>query len=161
MHAFLILEIKKKMNFMNPTFITQGFAWIPYVLLSWGYAQVMDDNFLKVLGVLIAARLFFSTIETIGSIFSWRLYGKKKIVQLNLNILEFNNFPKRDFEHDDFLNYLARIEINDDFSVQLKVVAKNWEQSLAFFEHTGILIGMRMHAAAADALDIYSPKKIG
>lgn len=161
MHAFLILEIKKEMNFMNPTFITQGFAWIPYVLLSWGYAQVMDDNFWKVLGVLIAARLFFSTIETIGSIFSWRLYGKKKIVQLNLNILEFNNFPKREFEHDDFLNYLARIEINDDFSVQLKVVAKNWEQSLAFFEHTGILIGMRMHAAAADALDIYSPKKIG
>ncbi len=144
---------------MNPTFITQGFAWIPYVLLSWGYAQVMDGDFWKVLGVLMAARLFFSVIETIGSIFSWRLYGKKKIVQLNLNILRFNNFPKREID-DDFLNYLARIEINDSHSMQLKAVAKNWEQSLAFFEHTGILIGMRMYAAADEALDIYSPKKI-
>ena len=146
---------------MNLTFITLGFALIPYVFLSWGYAQIMDENFWKVLGFLIAARLFFTVIETIGSIFSWRTYGKKKIVQLNLNILQFNNFPKREFEHDDFSNYLARIEIGDESSVQLKAVAKNWEQSLAFFEHTGILIGMRMHAAADDALDIYSPKKIG
>ena len=145
---------------MNPTFITLVFAWIPYALLSWCYAQIMDGDFWKVLGVLIAARLFFSVIETIGSIFSWRLYGKKKVVQLNLNILQFNNFPKRELEHDDFSNYLARIETSDDYSVQLKAVAKNWEQSLTFFEHTGILIGMRMHAAADEALNIYSPKKL-
>ncbi len=145
---------------MNPTFIMLVFAWIPYALLSWCYAQIMDGDFWKVLGVLIAARLFFSVIETIGSIFSWRLYGKKKVVQLNLNTLQFNNFPKRELEHDDFSNYLARIETSDDYSVQLKAVAKNWEQSLTFFEHTGILIGMRMHAAADEALNIYSSKKI-
>jgi hypothetical protein len=145
---------------MKPTYITLAFAWIPYVLLSWGYAQIMNGNFWNVLGILIAARLFFSAIETTGSIFSWHLYEKKKIVQLNLNILKFNKFPRSEFVHDDFLNYLARIEINDDASMQLKAVAKNWEQSLAFFEHTGILIGVQMHAAADEALKIYSFEKI-
>lgn len=113
------------MNFMNPTLITLGFAWIPYVILSWGYAQIMDGNFWKVLGVLIAVRLFFSVIETIGSIFSWRLYGKKKIVELNVNFLRNNNFPNRVLEHDDFLSYLIGIENNEEYSLQLKILATN------------------------------------
>ena len=71
-----------------------------------------------------------------------------------------SNFPKREVESDDFLTYLNRIENNDDNLLQLKVAAKNWQQSLFFYENTGILIGMRMNAAANEALDIYSPKKI-
>lgn len=145
---------------MNPTLITLGFAWIPYVILSWGYAQIMDGNFWKVLGVLIAVRLFFSVIETIGSIFSWRLYGKKKIVELNVNFLRNNNFPNRVLEHDDFLSYLIGIENNEEYSLQLKILATNWKHLLLFFENTGILMGVRMNAAADEALDLYSPKKI-
>jgi len=145
---------------MSPQIIMLGFAWVPYVVLSWICAQLIDSNFWNVLGVLIAARLFFSTIETIGSIFSWRLYGKKKIVQLYLDILQNSNFPKREVESDNFLTHLNRIENNDDYSLQLKVAAKHWEQSLFFYENTGILIGMRMNAAADEAFDIYSPKKI-
>ena len=145
---------------MNPTFITLVFAWIPYVLLSWGYAQIMDGDFWKVLGVLIAVRLFFSVVETIGSIFSWRLYGKKKIVELNLNFLRSNNFPNRVLEHDDFLSYLIGIENNEEYSLQLKILATNWKNLLLFFENTGILMGVRMNAAADEALDLYSPKKI-
>ena len=148
------------MNSMNPTLITLGFAWIPYVILSWGYAQIMDGNFWKVLGVLIAVRLFFSVIETIGSIFSWRLYGKKKIVELNVNFLRNNNFPNRVLEHDDFLSYLIGIENNEEYSFQLKILATNWKHLLLFFENTGILMGVRMNAAADEALDLYSPKKI-
>ena len=145
---------------MNPTFITLVFAWIPYVLLSLGYAQIMDGDFWKVLGVLIAVRLFFSVVETIGSIFSWRLYGKKKIVELNLNFLRSNNFPNRVLEHDDFLSYLVGIENNEEYSLQLKILATNWKNFLLFFENTGILMGVRMNAAADEALDLYSPKKI-
>lgn len=145
---------------MNPTFITLVFAWIPYVLLSWGYAQIMDGDFWKVLGVLIAVRLFFSVVETIGSIFSWRLYGKKKIVELNVNFLRSNNFPNRLLEHDDFLSYLIGIENNEEYSLQLKILATNWKNLLLFFENTGILMGVRMNAAADEALDLYSPKKI-
>ena len=55
-------------------------------------------------------------------------------------------------------NYLGRIENDEGHSEQLKAAAKQWYQVLAFFETSGILVGMRMHAAADDALDIYSPR---
>lgn len=133
-------------------------AWMPYVLLSWGYAVVSDGSFWFSLGVILAVRLFFSVIDTFGSVLSWRLYGKKKAIERNLNMLRANNFPKRKYAHDDFLNYLSRIEDNSTFPEQLKVAAKQWEQALAFFESSGIILGMRMHAAADEALNIYSPK---
>jgi hypothetical protein len=56
------------------------------------------------------------------------------------------------------LNYLSRIEDDDAYPQQLKLAAKQWEQTLAFLESAGILIGMRMHAAADEALEMYSPK---
>ncbi|MEW5943720.1 MAG: hypothetical protein AB1710_07705 [Pseudomonadota bacterium] len=138
--------------------IMASFAWVPYVLVSWGYARLSDGSFWSALGVLLAIRLFFSVIETLGSVFAWRLYGRRKMIERNLAMLRANNFPKRQYAHDDFLNYLSRIEDDETCPQQLKMAAKQWEQALAFFESSGILLGMRMHAAADAALDIYSPK---
>lgn len=133
-------------------------AWVPYVLVSWGYAVVSDSSFWFALGVILAIRLFFSVIETLGSILTWRLYGRKKAIEKNLSMLRANDFPKRQYAHDDFLNYLSRIEDDATSPEQLKMAARQWEQALAFFESSGILLGMRMHAAADEALNIYSPK---
>ncbi|HQR19491.1 MAG TPA: hypothetical protein PKV98_01405 [Burkholderiaceae bacterium] len=134
------------------------FAWIPYVLVSWGYAKLTGGSFWPALGVLVVVRLFFSAIETLGSVLAWRIYGRKAVVERNLSLLRASNFPKRQNAHDDFLSYLGRIESDETSSQQLKAAAKQWEQVLAFFESSGILLGVRMHAAADAALDVYSPK---
>lgn len=147
------------MNDTRSQIIMALFAWVPYVLLSWGYAKLTDSGFWPALGVLLAIRLFFIVIETLGSVLAWRVYGRKKIIERNLSLLRANNFPKRQYAHDDFLVYLSRIENDDAYSQQLKTAAQQWEQVLAFYETSGIFLGMRMHAAADDALDIYSPKR--
>ena len=147
------------MNDTRSHIIMVLFAWIPYVFVSWGYAKLTGSGFWPTLGVLFAVRFFFGVIETLGSILAWRVYGKQKMIERNLSLLRANNFPKRQYAHDDFQNYLGRIEGDEAYSQQLKIAAKQWYQVLAFFETSGILLGMRMHAAANDALDIYSPKR--
>ena len=144
----------------NPQIIMSLFAWVPYVLVSWGYSKLTHDSFWLALGVLLVIRIFFSIIETLGSVLTWRLYGRAKMVEINLSTLRNNNFPKRQYAHDDFGSYLSRIE-NDyekNYPEQLKAVARQWDQTLVQSESFGILLGMRMHAAAEEALNIYSPK---
>ena len=59
-----------------------------------------------------------------------------------------------------FEGFRVGIENNEEYSLQLKILATNWKNFLLFFENTGILMGVRMNAAADEALDLYSPKKI-
>lgn len=146
------------MNESRSQFIILLFSWASYALFAWGYALLSNGRFLPTLGVLITLRLFFSTIEALVSALAWRSYGKKRTVENNLTLLRANKFPKRQFPHDDFLNYLARIENDTSYSQQIKEAAKQWGQALAISEGSGILLGMRMHAAAEEALNIYSPK---
>lgn len=134
------------------------FACVPYVLASWGCAKFSEVGFWPALGGIVAIRLLFGIVETLGSALAWHLYGKNQMIERNLSMLRSNNYPKRRFAHDDFLNYLSRLEEDDACPQQIKIAAKQWEQALAFFEGSGILLGMRMHAAADDALNIYSPK---
>ena len=146
------------MNDTRSEIILALFAWVPYVLVSWGYANFSEGSFWSALGVLLAVRVFFGIIETLGRVIAWRFYGKKKMIERNLNLLHTNNFPKRQYAHDDFLSYLSRIEDDDTCPQEIKIAARQWEQVLALFESFGILPGMRMHAAADEALNIYSPK---
>ena len=141
------------MNELRSHIIMALFAWVPYVLVSWGYAKFSDGSFWSALGVLLAVRLFFSIIETLGSALAWRLYGRKKMIERNLSLLRANNFPKRQYAHDDFLSYLTRIETDEIYPQQLKIAAKQWEEVLDFFDSSGILLGMRMYAAADEALN--------
>lgn len=149
------------MNNINPQLITAGFSLVPYLLVSWGYAELTDGNsktFWTAFGVLVGVRLFFSVIETLGSILSWRLHGKKLMVQKMLEALRSNEFPKRFYSHDDILGYLARIEDEEKISPSVKSAAKQLEFVLATFENLGILAGARMYSAAEAALEIYSPR---
>lgn len=130
---------------------------MPYVLVSWAYAKLSDGSFWAALGVLLGIRLFFGAIETLANILAWRVYGRKKAIEANLAMLRASGFPRRTHSHDDFLNYLSRIEDDESCSRDVKIAAKQWYHTLALFENMGILVGARMHAAADSALDIYSP----
>jgi len=148
------------MNDTRSRVILALFALIPYLLVSWAYMAFVDggaSEFWRTFGLLIVVRLFFSVIETLGSILSWRLYGKKFMVNRFLELLRANHFPKRQYAHDDFLNYLARIE-DGPYPPSVKASAKEINFILATFENMGILLGMRMHSATEAALDAYSPK---
>ena len=137
------------------------FSFIPYVAAAWAYTEwAHGDNreLWRAFFVLLAARLFFSVVETMGSVLYWHAYGKRITVQRNLQMLRQSNFPKREYAHDDFLAYLSRIESESRYDANLRTAAKQWYFMLATWEQMGILLGMRMHAATDAALDIYSPK---
>lgn len=149
------------MNNTKPQLITAGFSLVPYLLVSWGYAELTDGTrktLWVAFGVLVGVRLFFGLIETLGSVLSWRLYGKKQMVQKMLGVLQTNKFPKRFYFHDDILNYLARIEDSEEISHSVKSAAKQLEFLLATFENLGILAGARMYSATEAALEMYSPR---
>ena len=97
------------MNDAGSRTIMALFAFVPYLLVSWAYMALVNgggNQFWAAFGVLLAARLFFCIIETLGSILSWRLFGKRLMINKFLELLRANNFPKREYAHDDFLNYL-------------------------------------------------------
>lgn len=141
--------------------IIVGFAFIPYLLVSWGYAELTDGGsktFWITLGIILGVRLFFSIVETLGSVLSWSLYSRKLMVQRILEVLRANKFPKRFYAHDGILNYLARIEDSEEISPSVKSSAKQLEFMLVTFENLGILVGARMYSAAEAALETYSPR---
>ncbi|WP_429362916.1 hypothetical protein [Paraburkholderia sp. MM5496-R1] len=115
-------------------------------------------QFWTALLALIAIRLLFALIDTLGSVLSWRLYGKKAVTDMLLRFLRDNRFPKREYSHDDSLAYFGRIEDGEQYSEPVKSLAKEMTLVMTVFEHQGILLGMRTYAAADAALDVYSPR---
>ena len=149
------------MNNPRSQTIVAAFAFVPYLVIAWGYMAIADGGakeFWGALAALVVVRLFFSIIETLGSVLSCRLYGRKFMVQKYLKLLRANNFPKRKYAHDDFLGYLARVEDDPTSSPSTRAAAKEIEFYLGTFESLGILLGMRMHSAAELALEQYSPR---
>jgi len=142
--------------------ITMGlFSFVPYLFVAWGCMAFVNgkaSEFWTALGALVAIRLFFSIIETLGSGLSWRLCGKKILVDKALRFLRENNFPKREHAHDDSLAYFGRIEDGGKYDASIRTLAKEMTFVMTICEHTGILAGMRMYSAADAALDMYSPK---
>lgn len=130
----------------------------PYFLIAWGYGKLTDGDaktMSAVLGVLLLVRLF----EMLGSVLSWRLHGKKIIVNEYLEILRADNFPKRECMHDNLSNYLSRIEDPySEYPPALKADAKKMIRAFEVNRVFGILTYMRVNTAAEAALDIYSPR---
>ena len=149
------------MNNTRSHIISGLLAFVPYLLVSWAYMALTDGNandFWTALGVLLIVRLFFGIIETFGSMLTWRVYGKKIMVDRNLQFLRAHEFPRRKYAHDGVSAYLLRIEGDPEYTAPLKAIAKEMRSILELCEDIGILVGMRMHSAAEAALDIYSPK---
>jgi hypothetical protein len=134
---------------------------VPYAAVAWGWSHFNGANsFWQVLIFLLLARLFFSVIETGGGVLIWRLHGRKRVVERFVEYLRSNGFPKRIYAHDDFLNYLVRVEDDQELSLEVRRAAKNLEGQLATYETMGILVGARMHAASELALEIHSPRAL-
>jgi hypothetical protein len=150
------------MNDAKSRVITWAFSLIPYLLVTWGYTEFTDGG-LKEFGiafcVLFGIRLFFTVIETIGGILAWRLYGRQNTVQRMVTTLRANNFPMRKYFHDDFGNYLARIDDEEEYPQAIRGMAKEIDHSLELFDELGAFAGWRYGAAWNAALDIYSPRE--
>jgi hypothetical protein len=139
--------------------ITGLIASVPYVVIAWGYTKFDSDvSFWQALGVLLAVRLVFSIIETLGGMLAWRFYGRAYTVKEFVQILHKSKFPQRYYQHDDLLNYLARIEDDLNLDADVRRAAREVGSSLELYESMGILIGLRMHSASEQALEIYSPR---
>ena len=89
---------------------------------------------------------------------AWKLHGRKVAAGKILRWLEANKFPQRYYRHDDFTNYLDRVENDAASPPSLKQEAKQMYAILTMVEELGIFVGMRMHAATEIALEMYSPR---
>ena len=131
---------------------------IPYAAVSWAYAAFVDGgwpDFWKCFGVLSAIRFFFSVIEGVGGILVWRIYGRRVAVAHWLKFFRENNFPPKEYASDDFGNYRARLAACYRRRADAPYLASEIEVLLLSYEHRGILIGMRMHAAIEEAFRRY------
>lgn len=149
------------MNDTRSRMIVALFAFVPYAVVAWGYMALTNgrvNDFWAALGVLLALRLFFSVIETLGGVLTWHLHSKRVVVEKNLEFLRAHGFPKRTYSHEDFLSYLVRIEDDPEQSTSLRAAAKEMHSVLATCEGMGILLGMRMHSAGEAAFEVHSPK---
>ena len=148
------------MKYANPLALSI-FAAIPYVLVTWGYTKLTNGDakaFWVALGILLGIRFFFFTIERLGDALSWRLYRRKIAVDNAFAFLMANAFPPREYDHDNFGNYLARIQDGPEYAQPLRHTAVEIERVLTFVEQLGILVGERAWAAYEAALDIYAPR---
>ncbi|MDQ3186155.1 MAG: hypothetical protein M3Q16_06805 [Pseudomonadota bacterium] len=140
------------------------FALIPYIFATWVYSELVNGDtemFFTALGVLLAVRLFFSISETLGSVLTWRLYGKKLMVQKIVRMFRANHFPMREYKHENISNYLSRIREDDETSLSLKTASEQLQFVFLTYEDLGVLAGARVYSAAEDALDAYSPNDNG
>ena len=141
--------------------VTFIFALIPYIFATWIYTELTSgdwETFFIALGVLLAVRLFFSAIETLGSVLTWRLYGKKLLVEKIMHIFQANHFPKREYKHEDVGNYVTRLREDNETPLLVKTASEQLEFLFVTYENLGVLAGARMYSAAEAALDAYSPK---
>lgn len=133
-------------------------AFIPYLVIAWGFTKITEVTFWPALGWLLGVRLIFAIVETLGGVLAWRVYGRGKAVDGMLQFLRANKFPKRRWRYDDFMDYLSSIEKDDASPRELRSSAREMQTLLGLYENVGILPGMRMHSASEAALEIYSPK---
>ena len=141
--------------------ISALYAFVPYVPLAWIYSALEDGSaraFWKGLSVLIAAKLMFVMIETIGSTVAWRLHGRRQLIAQFVEFLNVNNLPKREFAQDNLGGYLARLS-DEKYDEGVRRLAVEINQSRLLMENTGPLVGMRYEAAWEAALDIYSQRE--
>ncbi len=139
--------------------ISSLYGVVMYALAAWIIAKLLTDApYWKVLGALVVARTAFSVLEGLGGILMWRTYGRRQMVGRFYSVLQGQGFPKRYREGDDFLSYLARVDDDKTLSPEVRQAAKQFYAALGAVEETGILAGMRVHAASELALERYSPK---
>lgn len=134
-----------------------------YVLLAFGYASLTDgrtNTFWYSLLVLGAFGLLFMTVNAIGASVAWRLHSKHRIVGEMIEMLRKNSFPMREYATDNFANYLARLEDNTDYPMELRKVVDQIEKSRLMAEEAGMLNGFRYERAWEAAFDEYAPKSL-
>jgi hypothetical protein len=134
---------------------------ILYFAIAGAYAAYVGGDvktFAEVSGGLIGARMFFAAIDGLGGLLEWHLYLKKAVAEMFLRVFRDQRFPPRYYSHDDFLNYLSRVQGDLGCTERVKWEAKAMESMLSMYENMGILVGTRHHAASEIALEAYSPK---
>lgn len=145
----------------RPLLILWLFSFVPYVAVSWVFMKLTDGDtgdFWVAFAVLLVARAFFALIETLGGVLTWRAYGRRLVVDRQLEFLRTNGFPPRASKWEDFVDYMNRIENDEQYPEAIRTAARESRYGLMIHESLGGLRGMRMHSAAEAALEAYSPK---
>lgn len=140
--------------------ILWGFSMLPYLAIAWFAANFIEEKpeeIWKMLGLLLGARFFFSLIEWLGSVLSWRMYGKKATAQKYQAFLSSKKFPARE-GNEDLDSYLYRILFVDESPAPLRENAWILSTELQAANANGLMAGLRLNSAANAALDAYSPK---
>jgi hypothetical protein len=146
------------MNEVKAQLIGFGFAMIPYMAVAWGYSYLTEGGqpiFWRALGVLLAVRLFFAIIESIGSFLAWRFFVRRQMIAHLVGVFRANEFPAKQYSDDDFGNYCARLLVDQPRKPSYMQHAQDIQTFLLIHEKRGILDGLRMHTVVDTAFQQY------
>jgi hypothetical protein len=135
-----------------------GFALVPYVAVALGYTYLTDGHqpeFWRAFGILLALRLFFSIIESIGGFLAWRFFVRRHTVAQLVGVFRSSNFPQKQYYDDDFGNYCARLLAEQPSKTDYIGRAHELQTLLLTHEKRGIVAGIRMNAAVETAFEQY------
>src|SRR5882762_7011034 len=94
-------------------FLTFLFSMVPNLPIAWGFTTFTHGDW-KTFGitfaVLIGLRWFFTLVDALVNIASWKLYRKKFVVRKIVEDFRKFQFPVRNDRKEDWLQYLTRIQ---------------------------------------------------
>lgn len=147
----------------------------PYPLLAWGCAATLSISFWIALALLVALRILFNVIDTLGETIAWRLMGRRQTIQFMVRHFRDNKYPLRR-QHVGFPLYLDRLleqledvtrrtyELHDagaasryEEARSLFLAAQGLKKDYEFSERQGGLQHMRWESAVKAAFELHSP----
>ena len=134
--------------------------YLPYLLLSWLYAALIDGTakqFFVGLGVLFAVRIAFEFIDFLGHGLAWHLNGKSATVQAYAEQLATCAFPMRLHKEEKADDYLFRVRHEPGIPTEARNLALSIDSALVTAESLSFTVPSRMRAAWHAALEVYSP----
>ena len=137
--------------------VVATYSAIPDMAIAWLYTLVSDDGwpgFVTAIAVIWSIQLVIAVKAAIGSTITFRMYGKRRLVQLELAYFRKNHFPRAQVnEH--AAAFLDRLTNSPDEPIAVRLAACSELARLHHFESRGVLASMRAHSALDEAVDSY------
>jgi hypothetical protein len=140
------------------------FSFGPYLAVSWAWVEVVEGGHGSIWGaflVLVALRLFFSLIESVGAWLGWHFYGREETIRRMVEVFRGISFPKRLFREDDLSDHLSRLNEDETLPCATRITVREMQAVQAFYGAHGLVYALRMNDAADRAFQRYSPANAG
>ncbi len=128
---------------------------LPYAAIGVGLAFVVDwdgDDWLDVMGILVALRLAFALLDALASWITWICWDRHALVAQMTQFLRDHRFPPPAEAKPDYERYLSAVGGARESSAELKAAARAAQAAYAQVALLGWMARLRARAAGRAAL---------